>query len=62
VIEKPLTDLPVFDKILNEVATFQTPKQMEQGTYSLKTECWAEFDRNFPHYTKVSQSNGKNLM
>eukprot|EP01114_Cavostelium_apophysatum_P014387 TRINITY_DN3722_c0_g1_i4.p1 TRINITY_DN3722_c0_g1~~TRINITY_DN3722_c0_g1_i4.p1 ORF type:complete len:1886 (+),score=640.18 TRINITY_DN3722_c0_g1_i4:152-5809(+) len=42
-----------FEKVLKEVATFQTPKGMEQGTYQLKEECWAEFDRYYPHFSRM---------
>jgi hypothetical protein len=52
-IVKPLTSNISFDRILNEVSVFQKPKQMEQGTYQLKSDCWNEFDRNFPHFTRV---------
>jgi hypothetical protein len=26
---------------------------MEQGTYSLKEECWTDYDRYFAHYTRA---------
>eukprot|EP01133_Synstelium_polycarpum_P019161 gene19161-22953_t len=49
-IQKPLVNHPKFDEILNEISTFQNPQRTEQGKYSLKEACWAEFDPYFAHY------------
>ncbi len=43
-----------FDDVLKEVANYQEPKMRssgKKGQFSLKPECWAEFEgRNFSYY------------
>ncbi|PRP88998.1 e3 ubiquitin-protein ligase UBR1-like [Planoprotostelium fungivorum] len=51
-IEAQWVEHPQFERILKEVSVFLKPKQMEQGTYHLKDECWAEYDSYFHHYSK----------
>eukprot|EP01103_Thecamoeba_quadrilineata_P010115 TRINITY_DN209_c0_g1_i1.p1 TRINITY_DN209_c0_g1~~TRINITY_DN209_c0_g1_i1.p1 ORF type:complete len:1920 (-),score=413.24 TRINITY_DN209_c0_g1_i1:1070-6829(-) len=51
-ISKRLVKNERFEKVLNDVSVYNTPQGMEQGNYTLKPECWAEFDRYFGHYVQ----------
>eukprot|EP01117_Protostelium_nocturnum_P009180 TRINITY_DN3287_c0_g1_i1.p1 TRINITY_DN3287_c0_g1~~TRINITY_DN3287_c0_g1_i1.p1 ORF type:complete len:2057 (+),score=781.40 TRINITY_DN3287_c0_g1_i1:96-6266(+) len=52
-IESGWVDHPLFEGVLKEVSVFSKPKQMEQGAFHLKDECWKEFDPHFHHYSKT---------
>ena len=41
------------DRILDEIAVYHEPKLQEGGKYTLREECWKEFDCFFALYTKA---------
>jgi len=40
----------VVDRVIEEIAYYTTPREMEQGKYSLREELWKEFDPFNAHY------------
>ncbi|KAK3259406.1 hypothetical protein CYMTET_31597 [Cymbomonas tetramitiformis] len=48
-----LTHSPHLDEQLNAVATYTQPKLQGRGRYTLRPECWREFDPFFPHFTRA---------
>jgi predicted transcriptional regulator len=51
-VNKRYAKHPHFETILKEVSVYNVPHGMEQGTYTLKPECWKEFDRFYVHYNQ----------
>lgn len=52
-VSETFADDPALDKILAEVATFKSPVGIsDQGTYTLRSECFVEVDPYFPKYSR----------
>lgn len=48
-----LANHPDMQETLHAVAAYHQPNLQEQGCYSLRAECWREFDPYFPHFSVV---------
>jgi E3 ubiquitin-protein ligase UBR1 len=46
-----LAHSPLLDQVLAQAADYRPPTAASTGQYSLKRECWREFDPFYLHYT-----------
>lgn len=62
-VSEKFTDDPALDRILADVAIFKLPVGIsDQGTYTLRTECFAEVDPYFPRYSRNQREEADKLV
>ncbi|KAI5477954.1 hypothetical protein MNV49_005746 [Pseudohyphozyma bogoriensis] len=62
-VSEKYADDPALDRILREVATFKQPVGInDQGTYSLKPECFEEVNPYFSRYTRNQREEADKIV